>query len=149
MSAGRPHNSITPEWRSKPAARICAWKLVQYLANREITKSDCARQLKLSRHTVIKWWNTIDWERDYNNFETFMDWRIFWMFHPEKTLHECSREIGLSPEYVLFMENIRKESEKMTDDYNIDIIRTEIEEVEKREKNWYFGKRRYKFQKKS
>lgn len=58
MKAGRPKNSKTPVWRSFAAIRIRAYR---YVTGEHGTKYGCARFTGLSRTTVIKWWDTVEW----------------------------------------------------------------------------------------
>lgn len=126
MSAGRPYNSTTPAWRSKPCLKVCAYKLYCHLKETEATKSECARVTGLSRTTVIKWWNTVDWEcGDFKNFdEMFYNQALRYSSpstdaegvmnithndNPQYTIEDIAEECGVSPEKARLLEEIRKE----------------------------------------
>ena len=155
MPAGRPHNSITPAWRSKPAVRVCAWKLFRFLTEQETTKSECARELGISRSTVIKWWNTIDWDENFIIFQRVFDWRVCWVKHPEKSFDDCAEELNISVEKVQFMEKIRKELKKWSkyldhEDYDFEQFQQNLENEENgtfifvRQKSIWKGHKRWK-----
>lgn len=105
MGAGRPYNSTTPAWRSKPAIKVCAYKLHCYLNGIEATKSECARIIGASRVTVIKWWNTVDWEHgDFDKFRGLFRYQTDLGY----TLEEAAKEVKLDdlsmtqPHIVIF-----------------------------------------------
>lgn len=111
MGAGRPFNSKTPAWRSKPAIKVGAYKLLCYLRGREATKSECSRNLNLSRNTVIKWWNSVDWNgEDFDIFEqTFYNQAL----DTESTLGDRGNSNGLTNGKALLMDCIRQELLKL------------------------------------
>ena len=144
MSAGRPHNSITPAWRSKPCLKVCAYKLYCHLSEKEATKSECARKTGLSRTTVIKWWNTVDWVNgDFAKFdEMFYNqaFRYSGAFHdaegvmhithndnPQYTTEDIAEECGVTTEKALLLEEIRKEYVSMnvyrSKEYDLDRVK--------------------------
>ena len=102
MSAGRPHNSTTPVWKSKPAVKIRAYMC---LKGRYATKCDCAREIGLSRTTVYKWWGEVA-NYDYERMAVWVvimwkkrvgygiyDWNI--------DLEKCSEETNFTKEEIL------------------------------------------------
>jgi len=121
MTAGRPHNSQTPPWRSNPAIRVCLFRLQCFLEKREASKSACARELGLSRTTVIKWWNLTDWESgDYDAFRNVFDYQAFRLtdyildsgkstYNPDYTMEEIAANCDIHLEKALLLEAIRKE----------------------------------------
>ncbi len=62
--AGRPINSKTPAWRSQPAIKVVAYRFLMRYKKTKATKAGCARYMHLSRTTVIKWWDLIEWSKD-------------------------------------------------------------------------------------
>ena len=74
MKAGRPHNSTTPIWHNKAAIRV---RIYRFLEGEQATKVGCARYMNMSRTTVIKWWNAMEWTEEKKcNFKKVRDWYI-------------------------------------------------------------------------
>lgn len=121
MTAGRPYNSITPPWRSKPAIQVCLYRLLCYLEKREASKSACVRELGLSRTTVIKWWNLVDWEGgDYEAFRNVFDYQALRLtdyildsgkstYNPDYTMEEIASDCEIPIEKARLLDAIRKE----------------------------------------
>ena len=107
--AGRPYNSITPAWRSKPAIKVCAYKLLSFLNETEPSKSGCSRDMALSRTTVIKWWDAIDWEKDFEAFELLFFSQAISIEDQASSFGIIASECGIPLEKALLMEEIRKE----------------------------------------
>ena len=128
MAAGRPHNSTTPAWNSKPCLKVCAYKLYCYLNETEATKSGCARMTGLSRVTVIKWWDTIDWDDGYFDlFEHLFFCLALNIDDPNFCLADCVSECGITLEKAQLLEEIRKEYVSMnvykSKEYDLERIR--------------------------
>lgn len=121
MTAGRPYNSQTPLWRSKPAIRVCLFRLLCFLEKRELSKSACARELGVSRTTVIKWWNLVDWEGgDFDHFRRVFDYQALRLtdytldtgqstYNPDYTMEEIASDCGIPIEKARLLDAIRKE----------------------------------------
>ncbi len=100
MSAGRPYNSMTPVWRSKPAAKVRAYR---FLMGAKGTKAECARNTGLSRSTVIKWWNQVEWTPE--NSQTFNDiqnWMGMTTHYKNFNSIRCASEMGIPVDIVEF-----------------------------------------------
>lgn len=121
MTAGRPYNSQTPPWRSKPALRVCLYRLLCFLEKREASKSACARELGVSRTTVIKWWNLTDWEGgDYEAFRNVFSYQALRLtdyildsgkstYDPDYKMEEIAANCDIPLEKTLLLDAIRKE----------------------------------------
>lgn len=46
MGAGRPYNSTTPAWRSKPAIKVRMYHFLCYMDKKTPNKYDCAKTMK-------------------------------------------------------------------------------------------------------
>ena len=46
MGAGRPYNSTTPAWRSKPAIKVRMYHFMCYMDKKTPNKYDCAKTMK-------------------------------------------------------------------------------------------------------
>ena len=100
MTAGRPHDSMTPAWRSKPAAKIRAYR---FLMGDKATKADCARDTGLSRSTVIKWWDQVEWTPE--NSQTFNDiqnWMEMTTHYKNFNSKRCAAETGIPVDIIEF-----------------------------------------------
>lgn len=120
MGAGRPYNSTTPAWRSKPAIKVRMYHFLCYIAHKKPTKYDCARYMKISRTTAIKWFDAMKWskERDAEYWEV-KKWVIrvikygkVCQYSPE----QCSKELGYS------VDDIRLDMEMMKIEYRYGIF---------------------------
>ena len=121
MTAGRPYKSQTPPWRSKPALRVCLYRLLCFLEKREASKSACARELGISRTTVIKWWDITDWEGgDYEAFRNVFSYQALRLtdytldsgqstYDPNYTMEEIASDCDIPIEKALLLDAIRKE----------------------------------------
>ena len=128
MAAGRPHNSTTPAWNSKPCLKVCAYKLYCYLNETEATKSECARMTGSSRVTVIKWWNTVDWKNgDFDLFEHLFFCQAVNIDDSNFCLADCASECGITLEKAQLLDEIRKEYVSMnvykSKEYDLEHVR--------------------------
>ena len=118
MSAGRPYNSTTPPWRSKPAIKVRMYHFLCYLEHKTPTMYGCAKDMKISRTTAIKWFDAMKWTKERNTEY----WEVKkWVFekYGERLSYspeQCSKELGYSiediqldmemmkiePQYVIF-----------------------------------------------
>jgi len=107
MKAGRPKNSKTPVWRNKAAIKV---RIYRYLAeNGDVppTKSGCAAFMKLSRTTVIKWWDAMEWtEKSRNTYNIVWKWRID--NYTDQDFGRCAEELGISYDDVMFQVTTRE-----------------------------------------
>ena len=100
IGAGRPQNSTTPVWRSKPAAKVRAYR---FLMDKKGTKADCAKETGLSRTTVIKWWDQTEWTPE--NSQTHNDiqnWLGLTTHYINVSPKRCAEETGIPIEIVEF-----------------------------------------------
>lgn len=126
--AGRPYNSTTPAWKSKPAIKVCAYRLMHYIEEKEATKYSCAKDLGMSRTTVIKWWDIVDWEGgDFDIFDHLFFCQAFNIEDSRYTLTDCADECGITLEKAQLMEEIRKEYVNMkgykSKEYDMDRVK--------------------------
>ena len=143
MSAGRPYNSVTPAWRSKPCLKVCAYKLSCYLNETEATKSECARMTGSSRVTVIKWWNTVDWEgNDFYIFQHVFYCRIY----SSSTIEEVTVECGVTLETARLKDEIRNEYVNVyrSKEYDLNRVRKSFEIYTRPKRAIWKGKKRWK-----
>ena len=103
MKAGRPFNSITPAWRNKALVKVMAYRFLMGYKNQEATKAGCARYMSLSRTTVIKHWDALDWTADdFEAIDTIKDrWHIF--FGDEENVGWFRNHFDYEEEYVKLM----------------------------------------------
>lgn len=64
MSAGRPYNSTTSLWRSKPAVKVGMYHFLCFMEQRNPTMYGCAKEMGISRTTAIKWFETTRWSKE-------------------------------------------------------------------------------------
>lgn len=112
MTAGRPFNSITPLWRSKPAVKVAMYHFLCFLNHKEPTMYGCAKMMKISRTTAIKWFDVTKWSK--NRDEQYRSVRKWILEHlREDCCYDsklCSSELMLPEEEVfLFMEMLKIE----------------------------------------
>lgn len=91
---------MTPAWRSKPAAKIRAYR---FLMGDKSTKADCARDTGLSRSTVIKWWDQVEWTPE--NSQTFNDiqnWMEMTTHYKNFNSKRCAAETGIPVDIIEF-----------------------------------------------
>ena len=111
MGAGRPYNSTTPAWRSKPAIKVRMYHFLCYIDNKTPNKSDCAKTMKMSRTTAIKWFDDMKWSKERDNeYWEVRKWvltnRNDFQFSPE----HCSQQLGYSVDDIrLDMEMLKIE----------------------------------------
>ncbi len=123
MPQGRPYNSLTPAYRSLPAMSICVWKLQRYLNNEEMTKSACARDLGLSRHTVIKWWDTIEWNHEMHvAFSRYVQLRSTFRETTPEAMDALRRYIKQPIELAWLMEGISRAANRMANVWELILI---------------------------
>ena len=120
MPAGRRNNSLTPPWRSKPAVKVCLYRLLCFLEEREPTKYGCAKDLGISRTTVIKWWNLVDWEGgDHDLFYEVFFYQAIRLtkivpnttqsaYNPDYKMEEIASDCGTTLEKSLLLDAIRE-----------------------------------------
>lgn len=100
MATGRPQNSKTPAWRSKPAIKVRAYR---FLMGDKGTKADCANVTNLSRTTVIKWYDQVAWTPETSkNFEIMQNWMIDHAGHHNISAKRCAAEVGLPLEIIQY-----------------------------------------------
>ena len=100
MPAGRPHNSTTPPWNSEPAIKVAVYRFLMKNKRKKESKSGCARFMKISRTTVVKWWDIIEWSKeDYKNITTI---RKRWndKYSDEKNIKVFSTKYGMEDGYI-------------------------------------------------
>ena len=94
---GRPYNSTTPAWRNKAAIKVRAYR---WLERDKATKYGCAQMMQMSRTTVIKWWDAMEWSDERR--KGFGDVIVWYNTHWENLDYDlCAEELGLSVEEVL------------------------------------------------
>ncbi len=92
MPAGRPFNSITPPWRSTPAVMVVTYRFLMTYKRQEATKSGCARYCGISRNTVIKWWDLIEWTpQEMRNLSL-----VYYQWDDKKTEEENIKRLSYS-----------------------------------------------------
>ena len=112
MTAGRPYNSITPLWRSKPAVKVAWYQFLCFIEHKEPTMYGCAKMMKISRTTVIKWFEATKWSEIRD--------KQYWLVRKWILEHlredccydseRCSSELRMPKEEVfLFMEMFKIE----------------------------------------
>ena len=108
MGAGRPYNSTTPAWRSKPAIKVRMYHFLCYIDKKTPNKSDCAKTMKMSRTTAIKWFDDMKWskERDAEYWKV-REWVIIYGEAFQYSPEQCSKELGYS------VDDIRLDMEMM------------------------------------
>ena len=139
-----------------------------------MSKSACARDLNLSRSTVIKWWNAVDWEggdqnildaivdiqesclygiiyNDFDAYDAVMDNTFVFPPAGMVTIPEIAQELNLPIEKVELIEKVRQEVVKMNGDYDLqrsvrEFVETEIDfrYTNRRSKAIWKGRRRWK-----
>lgn len=118
MSAGRPYNSTTPAWRSKPAIKVRMYHFLCFLEHKKPTMYGCAKYMKISRTTAIKWFNAMKWSKErHTEYWEVRKWVLekygeACQYSPE----HCSEELGydlddirldmemvkIEPRYIMF-----------------------------------------------
>lgn len=101
MTAGRPHDSKTPLWRNKAAIKVCIYRWLRWHDGVPGTKYNCAQMMEISRTTVIKWWDAMEWDEARNNsFHKVMHWHdTHW---ENLDYDQCASELNIPLEEVLF-----------------------------------------------
>ena len=57
--------------------------------------------MKISKHTVSKWWNKAEWtEESYDNFSKVHHWIC--MHYGDRNFEQCAKDTGLPVEEVIF-----------------------------------------------
>jgi len=92
---GRPRNSLTPPWRNQAAVKVRAYRLL----NRNGSKYDCAKTMRMSRTTVIKWWDAMEWTK--NDSLNYVRCSIWLYLNMRADLKLCSKDLGLSFDEVM------------------------------------------------
>lgn len=96
MGAGRPHNSTTPIWRNKAAIKV---RIYRWMKGEGATRLGCAKQMKMSRTTVVKWWDAMAWTAEKRrNMDAVGTWYIQHKQSPN--LRQCAEDLGLPFESV-------------------------------------------------
>jgi len=91
MSAGRPHKSTTPIWRNKAVIKVGIYR---FLEGEQATKVGCARYMNMSRTTVIKWWDSMEWTEEKRcNFKKVIDWYVEYYYTSD--LGACSIDLNI------------------------------------------------------
>lgn len=117
MPAGRPNNSTTPLWRSKPAVKVSMYHFLCFLEHKEPTKYGCAKKMGISRTTAYKWFDATRWSKERNE----QYWAVkVWL---NRQLYEncrcdswkCSSDLALKEDNVrLFIEMTKIEKDYVT-----------------------------------
>ena len=95
MGAGRPYNSKTLVWRNMAAIKVRVYRYFADNGDVPPTKSGCATYMNLSRTTVIKWWDTMEWtENSRNTYNMVWKWRID--NYIDQDFGRCAKELGIS-----------------------------------------------------
>ena len=94
---GRPYNSTTPTWRNKAAVKV---RVYRWLEGDKATKYGCAQMMQMSRTTVIKWWDAMEWSDERRNgFGAVRTWCNKHWKNLDYDL--CAEELGLTVDEVL------------------------------------------------
>ena len=103
MGAGRPYNSTTPAWRSHAAAKVAAYRFLMANKKQKATKSGCAKYMGIARGTVIKWWDTIKWEKD--DFKNIIIIKKYWNEYKNDTynVEHIHKKCGFEEQYIYMM----------------------------------------------
>lgn len=100
MGAGRPKNSKTPIWRNEAVIKV---RVYRYLADKgdvPPTKSGCAKFMKMSRTTINKWWDAMEWtEKSSKIYNDVWKWRI--KNYSDQSFLRCAKELGVSFDDVM------------------------------------------------
>lgn len=97
MTVGRPLNSKTPAWNNTAAVKV---RIYRYLHREKATKRNCSKAMNMSRTTVIKWWDSMNWTpADYNNFNAVIDW--YDLHYSNADIELCAQELNLPIDCVL------------------------------------------------
>lgn len=92
MSAGRPYNSKTPLWNNKAALKVRIYRWIEFSGG---TKYGCAKVMHISRSTVIKWWDIMEWTPDlltrYKRVKSWMGSNGF-----STDAEACAKDLGIS-----------------------------------------------------
>ena len=112
MSIGRPNNSITPLWKSKPAVKVGMYHFLCYLEHKEPTMYGCAKEMGISRTTAIKWFEVTRWSKErHEQYWSVRRWVIEHL-HTDSCddAKLCSSELALTENDVcLFMAVVKIE----------------------------------------
>lgn len=114
MSAGRPYNSTTPLWRSKPAVKVAIYHFLCFHDHKEPTKYGCAKEMGISRTTTTKWFEATRWdEKRQQQYWTVRRWVIEHLYTDScDDAKQCSSELMLQHDDVcLFMQIFKIESQ--------------------------------------
>ena len=77
MEAGRPYNSITPPWHSKPAIKVRMYHLLCFLKGETPTVYGCAKLMQISRTTATKWFGMMKWNMEKDeHYKTVRNWLL-------------------------------------------------------------------------
>lgn len=106
MTAGRPYNSTTPLWRSKPAVKVSMYHFLCFLEHKEPTQYGCAKEMGISRTTAIKWFEATRWSKERD--EQYRSVRKWVLDHLNEDSpydsKRCSKELMLlESDVCLFM----------------------------------------------
>lgn len=89
---GKPKGYVTPIEMSKAAQKIRAYRYVNRIYQ---SKLQCMKEMKLSRNTVIKWWDKCELsEEDINNLNAVKQWMID---NHSNDHRQCSIEFDRDP----------------------------------------------------
>ena len=84
---------MMPVWRSKFAIQVRAYRFV--MGNKG-TRAGCARQTGLSRTTVIKWWDAVEWtEENSQNYKTVQNWLCDSCTWRNISVQRCADDLGI------------------------------------------------------
>lgn len=67
------------------------------------TKADCAKETGLSRTTVIKWWDQVEWTSENSQiFDDIQNWMGLTIHHTRHTPKQCAEDLGISLDIAKF-----------------------------------------------
>jgi len=100
MGAGRPSGSKTPVWRNEAAIKVVVYRFLMVRKKQKATKSGCAKYMKVSRNTAIKWWDVVKWTlEDINNLIIIhKEWDEY--MNEEDNVKRFQEEYHFETEYI-------------------------------------------------
>ena len=95
MGAGRPNNSITPPWRSKPAIKVRMYHLLCFLKGVTPTIYGCAKMMQMSRTTATKLFAMMKWDMEKDeHYKAVRNWLLS---HSQggcpRTADDCAKDL--------------------------------------------------------
>ena len=100
MGAGRPYKSKTPVWHNMKAIKVRVYRYLADNGDVPSTKNGCAKFMKLSRTTVRKWWDVMEWsEISRNTYNIVWQWRI--NNYADQDFDRCAKELNIPYDDVM------------------------------------------------